>query len=813
MSDRPEFGLTRRALLAISIGGGAFLLGHDLFASEGGAQLEPQPYFAQLRRIVEILRSLGEPVSQPDATLIQHLSESSSAEDIRRAEKALERYTLLRFQINEQGNGSTAPGAAAFDLVEQGWRTFLVRVENPFSHQGELNLVSDAGIPEGELITYQQRGDASIEPALPWDYSIDYPAQLPDIARRWLGYRFYSGQLMPENLSGLALEYRVLQLFSRDRGKKSAYLQLLPDTASRPQWNWLGQRRGFEATFNCLPSRDVQLDIKDWDGRGCMASILIKDEAGRIYPAPGHRFAPDFDFQPQVYRADGESVRLPAGRFSIETGRGPEYLHKIQWLTLGHEQEKPRLEMRLERWFNAAKLGWYPGDTHIHASGCMHYAVPTRGVTPETMIRHVRGEALSVGDVLIWGPGYNYQKNFFSGRIYEPHNELEHPQLQKANNTSLKPESTPHDSDSLIRYDVEVSGFPSSHSGHLVLLGLRDQNYPGAKNIEGWPSWNLPILQWARSQGAVVGYAHCGVGLSTLNVESVGVSRRFVESPDLPNYEIPLFNGIGANEYLVDVTHDAVDFVSGTEMPPVVELNFWYHALNCGFRTAMVGETDFPCASDARIGNGRTYVGLDRKPEGEDGFNAWVQGIRRGRLYFGDGFSHFIDFRINGHGVGEHDLELQSPGLVTINVKLAARLNENSAPVPEIPAWNIEHARIGDSRKVKMEVVVNGKPVANRIIEADGSLIDFTQTIPIERSSWVALRILRSGHSAPIYVKVADKPIRASKRSARWCLDCLDVLWREKAYRIRDAERNAALAAYQYARGIYKRILGECEPD
>ena len=123
------------------------------------------------------------------------------------------------------------------------------------------------------------------------------------------------------------------------------------------------------------------------------------------------------------------------------------------------------------------------------------------------MIRHVRGEGLAIGDVLTWAPGYYYQKQFFSGHVYEPHNHLEHPEYQVANNVTLQPHGTAHDIESLIRYDVEVSGFPSSMCGHLVLLRLRDQNYPGAARIENWPSWNLPILKWARAQGAVVGYS------------------------------------------------------------------------------------------------------------------------------------------------------------------------------------------------------------------------------------------------------------------------------------------------------------------
>ena len=101
-----------------------------------------------------------------------------------------------------------------------------------------------------------------------------------------------------------------------------------------------------------------------------------------------------------------------------------------------------------------------------------------------------------------------------------------------------------------MHYDLEVSGFPSSHAGHLVLLGLKDQDYPGTKRLEDWPTWDLPILKWARAQGAVVGFAHSGWGLE-------------VKSSELPNYEMPGFDGIGANEFIVDVTHpEAVDFIS-----------------------------------------------------------------------------------------------------------------------------------------------------------------------------------------------------------------------------------------------------------
>ena len=36
-----------------------------------------------------------------------------------------------------------------------------------------------------------------------------------------------------------------------------------------------------------------------------------------------------------------------------------------------------------------------------------------------------------------------------------------------------------------MHYDLEVSGFPSSHAGHIILLNLKQQDYPGTKTIEG----------------------------------------------------------------------------------------------------------------------------------------------------------------------------------------------------------------------------------------------------------------------------------------------------------------------------------------
>lgn len=420
-----------------------------------------------------------------------------------------------------------------------------------------------------------------------------------------------------------------------------------------------------------------------------MAALIIKDGLRRIYPLPATRLAPDMFFQPQIYRANGETVRLPAGEYTIDSKRGPEYSQETQNVIIQADQR--RIEVHLKRWIDPAKWGWYSGDTHIHAAGCAHYELPTEGVSPETIIRQVRGEGLSVGDVLSWGPGWYYQKHFFTGRAISPPASLEHPKLQTAVYASLRPKPTPEDSESVLHYDVEVSGFPSSVNGHLVLLGLKEQDYPGAGHIEDWPSWNLPILRWARSQGALAGYGHSGIGM-------------VVDTTDLPNYKIPSFDSAGANEAIVDVTHGAVDFLSGCDTQPAAELNAWYHMLNCGYRLVMLGETEFPCITAERVGTGRSYVRLDHPPSGNAGYEAWLRGLKRGRIYCGDGRSHFLQFRVNGHASGDEDVLLAQPDIVTIEALVAARLSPArdaemnaylASPLYVVsPTWHLERARI-----------------------------------------------------------------------------------------------------------------------
>ena len=472
-----------------------------------------------------------------------------------------------------------------------------------------------------------------------------------------------------------------------------------------------------------------------------MGAFVIRDQSGRVYPSPNKRLAPDFAFQSQVYRLDGETIKLPDGVYSVEFSRGPESLVEKRSLTVKGEPQT--VSFQVKRWIDPARLGWWSGDHHIHAAGCAHYVKPTEGVLPLDMMRHCLGEDLKVGCNLTWGPCFDYQKQFFCGHV---------------DNVSQYPY--------LLRYDVEVSGFGSHQSGHLCLLRLKDQIYPGGDSKDHWPKLCLNTLRWAKKQGAVVGPAHSGWGLT-------------VDGKELPNYHVPPFDGIGANEYIVDVTHQvpgpdgkvvpAVDFMSLVDTPYTWEINMWYQTLNVGFRTRASGETDFPCIFGERVGLGRSYVKLTGKLD----FDAWCEGIRQGRNYVSDGHSHLLEFKANETALGENgsELHMERPGMVHVTAKVAALLDETPKPgirhlpASEKPYWSLERARIDDTREVPVELIVNGFPAATTNMLADGQLRGVAFDIKIERSSWVALRILASSHTNPIWVLVGGKPLSPSRRS------------------------------------------------
>ncbi len=763
--------------------------------------VENQPFVASVRRLVTALDSAGTPLSKGDKAALEEATKLTDATASNRAVQAvLDKLCVAGVHINAESRVKIQEGPAKKELMQQGWSTFLVKVHNEAGVTAQLRATSPNAKP------VYMKGKGSRERPMSREKLV-VPSQVPN---RFLDLSMFERQPMKKTLSGLAVEYRILQLFSRDAGKREA--QLAFDVGQGTQD--LGFRNATSILFDCRPGIAVRLGVKDFDDAPTMAAFVIRDKRGRVYPNPAKRLAPDFFFHNQVYRRDGEDVTLPPGNYTFAISRGPEYLPEQRDVTISDEAEQS-VEFKLKRWIHPATRQWFSGDHHIHAAGCAHYDSPTEGVGPDDMMRHILGEDLNVGCVLSWGPCWYSQKKFFQGGVSKL--------------------STP---DYLMRYDVEVSGFPSSHAGHLCLLRLKEDDYPGTTKIHEWPSWTLPVLAWGQRQGGVVGYSHSGWGLALPDVMADG-SRKFVGTPwggappnwegkcaaTLPDYAMPKFDGIGANEYIVSVSQGVCDFISAVDTPAIWELNIWYHTLNCGFKARISGETDFPCIYGDKVGLGRIYVKLDENEELN--FDNWVEGLKNGRSYCGDGLSHIMDFKVNNVALGEKSdsgkisqLDLARPGKVRVKFDAAALLDETQTQygrtiqnrrLDEKPYWHIERCRLGQTQKVPVEVIVNGEVAARRELVADGEVNPMELDLDIKESSWVAIRILPSVHTNPIFIAVDGKPVRANAKSAEWCRKAVDACWNSKEPNFRDADRAEAKAAYETARKVYDAILFEAK--
>jgi hypothetical protein len=846
-----------KSLPAIVLAGFFFLAASAVGEAETGKVegLPKQPLVVQVESLEEALRFLGRPIIEADQAKLQKASALPDAEAVDSIQHILDPYTLVIIDIDPNRKVTVTPASGAENrLTKNGWTTFLVKVINRAHSTDPLSVDSpEAAMPydfsrmQVERSIYEdQFAEVMFEKhfhiGTTWgSWGAGYPykeAPQPELQNeagnlwpphgdlsfvptkdRWAAVSLYNQPPLAPNLSGLGLEYVVLQVYSRDEGKHDMTMSFnvgrlqssgtgsVPYTQANP-----GFRGETKLAFDVGPAVPVKLKIADDDGSPTAARFLIKDKLGRVYPYRAKRYAPDMFFQNHIYRYDGETVELPPGDYTFEVRRGPHHTVQTREVTAG-AGTTPTVEFKLQRWINPRALGYTSDDKHVHTAGCLHYNDPTYGITPDDMLRYAVGEDLDIADIMIWGPNWYYQKKkYFTG----------------------KPSPVSTDKN-IVTHNLEISQFPSSAGGHTSGHGLKEIDYPGTKRMKDWPSYTLPVLKWIQSQGGLSSYTHSGFGLD-------------VQSTQLPNYITPPMDSIGATEFIMSITHGAVDWIGVGNTNFISELNIWYHTLNAGFNTLIGGETDWPCINGDAIGRGRSYI---KTTGGPVDYDKSMQVVKRGGpMYVSDGRSHLMNFKVNGQDqsrVQGEQVKLDKPATVKVTADVAAYLPEvpetvqilgvpypidgqavKYVPLPEaktvkiqdlpilgvswrnIPWWHLERARIDDSRDVKLEVVANGEPVASKLITADGTMQSVEFDIPIKQSSWIALRILGASHTNPIWVLVDNKPVRVAA-SIKWDIAALNQCFEVKRFGWRPEDYPEAKAAYDYAYQVYAKRLNEAE--
>ena len=375
-----------------------FVVVTGCFQAYGQDTVPIQPFALHVRQLETALDYLGEPLPLSDQKAINEaIGQPDEAHAVNQIEEVLDKHVLCFVEINAESRVKVETGTAKPELVESGTRLFLVKVNNLAHVTAPLVVES----PNSGHVYIPSKNDP--EPKL--------ELTPHDAAERWADISLFNKQPMNKRLTGLPVEYQILEVYSRDRGQRAAKISFNVGQGSQD----IGFRNDTLIVFNALPAHRITLRVRDEKGNPATASFLVRDRQNRIYPNPSKRLAPDFFFQPQVYRSDGETLDLPDGYYTITyTATQIPDTHERTWSecrgAIGNTPFVPSAGSTHPNWLV------FDAITTSTPAGYSHYQNPTEGVPPSDMNRQVRGENLNIAAVLTWGPDYYYPETV----LYRP---------------------------------------------------------------------------------------------------------------------------------------------------------------------------------------------------------------------------------------------------------------------------------------------------------------------------------------------------------------------------------------------------------
>ena len=129
-------------------------------------------------------------------------------------------------------------GPAKAKLIQDGWVSFLVKVNNEAGVTAQLEVQSKHAAPVLHKSTFDPRVQ---------EKNILTPTQ---VANRFLEMQLYRNRPLLPNLSGLKLEYAVLQIYSKDAGQREAEIGFNIGQGTQD----IGFRNMINILFNIQPS-------------------------------------------------------------------------------------------------------------------------------------------------------------------------------------------------------------------------------------------------------------------------------------------------------------------------------------------------------------------------------------------------------------------------------------------------------------------------------------------------------------------------------------------------------------------------------
>ena len=172
--------------------------------------VELQPLAAATERLLTALDYIGSPLAPEDAGALGRILADPPPDAVAAIQRVLDDYCVAGVHVNPEARVKVSAGPARRQLVRHGWRSFLVKVHN------EAGVTAPLGLSSPQAAPVYRMSDNSPAPA-----TVVTPG---NVTARWLDAAVYRGQPLGAELSGLELEYCVVQLYSRDAGKREATL-------------------------------------------------------------------------------------------------------------------------------------------------------------------------------------------------------------------------------------------------------------------------------------------------------------------------------------------------------------------------------------------------------------------------------------------------------------------------------------------------------------------------------------------------------------------------------------------------------------
>lgn len=342
------------------------------------------------------------------------------------------------------------------------------------------------------------------------------------------------------------------------------------------------------------------------------------------------------------------SIDLAPGKWRLAVHRGFEYEPVYQEFEIAPRASVSRT-IRMKRWVNMPRAGWYSGDGHVH-----HPRL--RPNHDEMLLNFAQAEDVHVMNVLAFGDRERtYMEQAGFGKAYR---------RQRENYSLVSGQEDPR--------TLEIYG-----QGHTLALNIAGM----VRDVSRYHLYDT-VFDAVHAQGGLTGYAH----MAWVR-QFFGQRRPTMLHPTWdPNINVP---------------RGRIDFFEILQFRHL-GLEDYYDYLNLGIKLTALAGSDFPWSQT--IGETRVYAHTG------PGFSvdAWFDALKRGRTFVTNG--PMLEFTV-GEAMPGDELRRERGATVRVRARVWAPASIGSPTTLEIVSHGrvIHRAESRDPRKQELRLEVRMK--------------------------------------------------------------------------------------------------------